>query len=733
MSETTGSQLLARMIKAAKQRKFDEFEEALTEYIEHDTMVPEAVAEAFSSFGHSAEVTVRVEPLLWLMTSMVDEASGPERALALARPVMDVFPDSKQLREETLRLARAIYADYPGVESLLETTVAERGKPLPQALDELRRLMVFAPGAYLYQKTRARAGRVVGFDPDRRKYRLEFEDGESLFALDEMSEMAFLEPDDYRALELFEPEKLVELAESRPVKLVEMVLAVARNNELKFRDLKARLEPAVPKSAWSKWWKAVREKLRRHPMISMTDTSQPTLTLRRRPLSERERLDLELGDIDDPQQKVALLLKNVETLNPEHDTDADVARLAAVTLKQLVEPSSPVDLVLAASAVAARIDGMFDDMPMPETKPEPGLVDQVVDNPDGFLCDIDDEAVELAVVQYLVETFPERADDLVVALMPRRSANTCTWMAETLAERDKAALLGDVLPEMIGGSVYCADGLTWAWRCAAMGRYPELFAEATHRELATVLMTVATRLYQARSGSKQHPKLPPLRNALGLKKYALLHEVIEQTPTEEALHMKALVDNNYGLGEGVSMDITNILIRYHHELFAEKRPVWDDGHIYTTAAGLDKRREDLRVVVKEKMPENARKLSHARAFGDLSENAEYDAAKEEAGQLAQQAATIQEEIGLSVVIAQSLSEKGEVSVGSRVTAHCQETDEDETYTFLGPWDADPGKNIVSYQAPLSQEFMGKGPGDTVSFGTGEMKKTWTIKTVEPGL
>ncbi len=69
---------------------------------------------------------------------------------------------------------------------------------------------------------------------------------------------------------------------------------------------------------------------------------------------------------------------------------------------------------------------------------------------------------------------------------------------------------------------------------------------------------------------------------------------------------------------------------------------------------------------------------------------------------------------------------GYVNVGTRVTLKDLDTGDQEVMTFLGVWDSNPDKGVLSYRAPLAMAFMGKRAGDTVSFGEGSEERRWEI-------
>jgi len=133
------------------------------------------------------------------------------------------------------------------------------------------------------------------------------------------------------------------------------------------------------------------------------------------------------------------------------------------------------------------------------------------------------------------------------------------------------------------------------------------------------------------------------------------------------------------------------------------------------------------------MVENAKAIGTAAEHGDLTENSEFIAAMEERDRLASKAGQMRDELARAKVITGAMAASEAVNIGTAVTARNLATGETQTFVFLGPWDANLEKSILSYRAALSQAFMGKHVGDTVVLKTGSEETKWEILTTASGL
>ena len=116
--------------------------------------------------------------------------------------------------------------------------------------------------------------------------------------------------------------------------------------------------------------------------------------------------------------------------------------------------------------------------------------------------------------------------------------------------------------------------------------------------------------------------------------------------------------------------------------------------------------------VREK--EVAELIKEARSFGDLSENSEYDEAKNEQGKLYSRMAEIEEILANYVVIEEDASAGSEVRLGSTVTVLDKEFNEEEVYKIVGSQEADPMNGSISEDSPFGRALLGKNKGDEVT-------------------
>ena len=128
---------------------------------------------------------------------------------------------------------------------------------------------------------------------------------------------------------------------------------------------------------------------------------------------------------------------------------------------------------------------------------------------------------------------------------------------------------------------------------------------------------------------------------------------------------------------------------------------------------LQELQEEMNYLKTVREKEVAELIKEARSFGDLSENSEYDEAKNEQGKLYSRMAELEEILSNYVVIEEEEHEGEYVRLGSTVTVLDVEFEEEVTYKIVGSQEADPMNGAISEDSPFGKALLGKNAGDDV--------------------
>lgn len=155
-----------------------------------------------------------------------------------------------------------------------------------------------------------------------------------------------------------------------------------------------------------------------------------------------------------------------------------------------------------------------------------------------------------------------------------------------------------------------------------------------------------------------------------------------------------------------------------------------ENNIYLTKEGYAALEERLNYLKRDARPEIAHKIEVARSFGDISENSEYDAAREEEAQVEQEIAQLEISLRNAQIINKAKLDTSKVNVGSTVIVKDLTYNEELTFKIMGSFESDPTSGSISNESPIGKALIGAKKGDIVEVVTPRNITKYQIKTIK---
>ena len=149
-----------------------------------------------------------------------------------------------------------------------------------------------------------------------------------------------------------------------------------------------------------------------------------------------------------------------------------------------------------------------------------------------------------------------------------------------------------------------------------------------------------------------------------------------------------------------------------------------------SAARAQELQEELNYLKTTRSDEVAEQIKVARGFGDLSENSEYDEAKNEQGKLYSRIAELEEVLQHVVIVDESNAPSNVVTIGCKVTVVDTKGNELPVYKIVGSQEADPMNRIISEESPFGKALVGAKEGETVTVEAPGGSMQYTVKKIE---
>ncbi len=156
----------------------------------------------------------------------------------------------------------------------------------------------------------------------------------------------------------------------------------------------------------------------------------------------------------------------------------------------------------------------------------------------------------------------------------------------------------------------------------------------------------------------------------------------------------------------------------------------DDSPVYLTAEGLQKMNDDLRYMKTKERAKVAAAIAEAREKGDLSENAEYDAAKDEQGHLEARISKLEHSVSIARIVDESQIDPSKARILSNVTVLNSASKSKQTFKLVAAEEASFAEGKISVSSPIGKGLLGKSVGDKVVINIPAGKVTFEILSID---
>lgn len=236
---------------------------------------------------------------------------------------------------------------------------------------------------------------------------------------------------------------------------------------------------------------------------------------------------------------------------------------------------------------------------------------------------------------------------------------------------------------------------------------------------------------RVRRNTTENRKINKQIHTILFGKEALLENFILDHDEDAVTRLYTLVSDIKDLDPSIKMQLRNrILEKYKNfKFFDEVEKTVTGRGLIVTSKMLEEKKKELQRLIEVEIPRNSKEVGFALSLGDLRENSEYKAAKEEQSRLNNTVSRLQEELERAQVFDPAATTTTRVGFGTVVVLEKPDGSEKETYTILGPWESDPENGVISYMSPLGTNLLNHKVGETLAFTVNEEEKTYKILAI----
>ncbi|MCB9895783.1 MAG: GreA/GreB family elongation factor [Planctomycetes bacterium] len=739
----------ARITELIKQEHLGEVETVWTEALgkaptEIDTFL--SLADKLAKAGHGE----KAGNLLEQVVNKLDELGERKKAATVLGELARVAPRNPNQKALAETVFGNAYSDLAGYDKCVERAEEASNGSDNKFVRDLWSQLMFQPGDWVFHDAGWGLGEVKEIDAEAGELKIDFLSKEDHKVKLGAAAKFFrkLGNDDIMVQRAAHMDELKQRCKDDPVSVILTVLK-AHNNKSNLKRIKAELVPAVIESKnWAKWWTGTRKELAQHQYIKLGTGTNPTIdrlvTAMTLEDETRERFDNAIHLL----QKLELLRRYVRD-SEKGEARRDLLQYVANDLKESVGGDGELDVHRRSGGTLAgdRIIVAFlvDDLRKAEKEVEVDLgysVDDLVKSSEDVLTRIEDvrdaDYQQRSLERHMklnegawAKTFGESFLKDVPSLWD--------YIAKKLMEADHHAELRKALDTVnADGEKYPLQTL-WVSRRGILGNeLPQGLDVPPANELfSKLLWTINKVLTRIERGENQLKEvLASLRAAMTERNSRLLTTAMDGLNEDRAAHLLHEVERCRGLSDIHQSTLRELIMKAFPALqakaaltAAEMHDEEGSGEILATEAGLRKRQAELKNIQEEELPDVAKQIGEALAMGDVSENAELDAARERESRLKEAAKEIMDELKRVKVIDPATVDASVAGFGTKVSLK-REDGKSKNYTILGRYEADHENFIISNESPIAQGILGKKPGEKAMVETPEGAVAYEVISVE---
>ena len=666
-----------------------------------------------------------------LLVLLLEAYQSKERHADILATVRSAYPyrvgskkvDLRQIANDSIN---SLYGGEDWYEHFLQLANID-DIDVEEGLERFDKLLSLLPGSPVYHRTGWGEGVITAIDMSDKSFHVKFRSEateRSMPFTTGLDVLQVLPAEDLRARLLVDQDGLQSDAKENPSRLLRAV-ARLHKGRAGSKEVKQWLCGAViPQSGWASWWRKAKVAAAQDPYIAVDNPSRPVFVLRKRALSPADEAREAMSRCNDLKSLLDVV-RGPLSLEP-----AEELKVAMLDALDAAVDSDTEDVV--ARAEAAIVLSRHERTTLAEAGKR---LHRLSDNALGFgsLCArLNPAPVRREALEAYVAAEPQLWSDGVISNLSLLPPHILELVGDRLvAEGRGQALANRMHIFLLSPGKQPATVLRLAKRFAG-GMLEGVEGAPSVVEVFTGILNLAeTQAFPALRGKKDAKDTMEKVEDLFLgKRNNLLEAFTAEATRSDMERAMGVLARCRAMPDGIVTGIgAACKERYPDLVPRDETPFWDSNNIFCSRAGLERREEEYRVLLEEKIPENSEAIGKAASYGDLSENFEWTAAIEQQRQLTEKAAAMEAELKLARPIEDEELTEGVVSPGTKVTY--EQDGLTKVIKILGPWDE--GEDVVSYRAPVAAGMLGASAGADAELELPDGRVQVTINMVERAL
>ena len=652
--------------------------------------------------------------------------------IKILKKMLEFLPDNKETVEQLLILFREKYKDNPRLEYCLSNTgLAHNYVDTNTAIANFEKQILFVNSAFVYHNT-WKLGRIISIEQD--KVQIKFTSKKEIHTMScaiAYSSLKILPKQHIWVLkEGAKPEDIRKHIMENNEWSLKMLLN-SFNGEGSFKQFKSELVPDIlSKEDWAIWQNQAKKTLSTNPFFSTADYSNEIFILRDTPISYEEKCYKLFSHEKGLINKYGIL-KDFLKHNGNTDTEEFVRMLNyfSTELKMKLSPSTEISsyLILENIGKYEGMDGLLDNVSFEE------IYSRMDKNNIKEAYLFMNDSLQKSFIEHIIAC-DNNASDILLLLLHTSPSN---YLLDKVRNSGRRKLFTDTLSDIIQHPESDSDLAIFLFKTIALKEWEKL--NYTDEEILSSKLSllgyvngkIEHKVDSAQNRERQKYLTTTLfsnqelQNFLGTCDIPQARRILSlvnnsgMTEDEKVLGIKHFILSNRKDAEQILQESTEPV---HPGRIIPK------GFLCTRTMYVSKSAE-LDHIMNVEIPENSKEIGTARDLGDLRENAEYQYAKDKQKNLNFLMNKLTDEIDSAKIVEPEDVDTDYVEFGTEVTFSDNINNKEITYTLFGPWESNPEKNILNFQAPLGIKIYNMTCGENKKFEINGVKYDYTVKSI----
>ncbi len=667
-----------------------------------------------------------------LLTKYRDD-ENPDQSINIIKKILEYKPEDLQTRKELVRLYKIKYETHSQFEQFMKLSRLNNFKvPVKYAIQDFEKNIVFDKGNYAYHMT-WKLGKIEDIDSESIVINFPEKDNHKMSIKMALQSLTPINKDHLYVLEYEEPEMIKNLFNEDFMGFFE-VLIKSFEGAMLLSDIRKELVPKyVEDKNWSKWWSKTRTLIKKDPHFGFSEKKKDLIVLRDKPVTFGDELLNSFIKSDAFSEKLDLAIEFINNIEPDEGTP--LVQYIIDYFSDQLKGNSATKLILSYFILTG-LSKFVDPKKLKLDVIRLKVITFIKES-----SEIPIISVKITSYEYkkeLVNLIQEAREDwpqILLELLFETPLRIHRYIINILMQTHSYNVINAFISRIIGAGkqfpelyIWVAKNLfskTWDYDWLDYSResliigFFRLMNELKKLEIeGNRLKNMSLDVLFGEEGELIRNIAKESDNSLMGKIFDLLSHVpfIEESQKEKFKTIVKSVRPDFQADQPQPIDDVDSMI-------SEK--------LIVSREGFEKMKKELDRLANVEMIALSKELAVVSdPSGDLRENVEYNALIEKQQTLELSIQKLDDELKRADILDLNAIRTDTVGIGTRVEVKDSETGESNTYTILGPWDADFEQKILSYRSPIAKTLLGKKLGEDVTMKINDETKRLRIQSID---